>query len=163
MFVRLWLCNQDYLKFTIPEKFHVDMNISWWTSWSHSSNHIFVFVKKNFKRFLKSVVFSIVIAYATSMKAIFIVEESRHSSVVKGFLCKLSTGQWSLVKDFSQDCKTSLAIVDLLHWENFPLVIFTLGQVIPLVFLSYHLCMICILCYFYFCTKLVFICINRIA
>ena len=24
MFVRLWLCNQDYLKLTIPEKFHVD-------------------------------------------------------------------------------------------------------------------------------------------
>lgn len=65
------------------------------------------------------------------MKAILIVEESRHSSVVKGFLCKLLIGQCSLGKDFSRDCKTSLAIVDLLHWESFPLVIFTLGQVIP--------------------------------
>ena len=89
--------------------------------------------------------FLIVITDASSMKAILIVEESRHSNAVKGFLCKLSIDQCSLGKDFSRDCKTFLAIVDLLHWESFPLVIFTLGQVIPLVFPELSYCVFCIL------------------
>ena len=89
--------------------------------------------------------FLIVITNVSSMKAILIVEESRHSNAVKGFLCKLSINQCSLGKDFSRDCKTSLAIVDLLHWESFPLVMFTLGQVIPFVFPELSYCVFCIL------------------